>query len=384
MKILKIIVENLPRFNKKCEIDFLPQQKVGIDDIENINELFFIGSKIFYENNVVLFTGINASGKTSVLKLIDFVFSMLNNVPINNIASSDILDDMIDTVTFDTFFFSKNKNNETVNLLNTVIVREDGKLKIISETLKTKDICQIKEKKIFYNFSNIEPNLVRDTNSDFLLDDVSIMIAFNKRNQEAIKYKNMFNCVNNNELNIFENCPPELISFFDPTIEYLKLDGLDIHLKFKSKKEITLNQLSELNHYLSSGTIRGINAFSYAISMFNEGGYLIVDDLEKHLNSEIISILIRFFMNKKINKKGATIIFSTHYSELLDEFERDDNIYIVRNHNEISVENLSKISKVGNVTKSEAYKSGLLGGTVPAYDAYMKLKNVIIYDTYAK
>lgn len=74
-----------------------------------------------------------------------------------------------------------------------------------------------------------------------------------------------------------------------------------------------------------------------------KGGYLIVDELENHFNKEIAATLVRFFLDKKVNKKGATLIFSTHYSELLDEFERNDNIYIIRNKEGISAENLSSV-----------------------------------------
>ncbi|WP_244832999.1 ATP-binding protein [Clostridium sp. BJN0001] len=110
----------------------------------------------------------------------------------------------------------------------------------------------------------------------------------------------------------------------------------------------------ELNNYLSSETIKGINVLLNAMLAFNNGGYLIVDELENHFNRKIISILIRFFMNEKVNPKGATIIFSTHYSQLLDEFEKSDDIYIVRNNNGINVEKLSKILKRNDIKKSEA------------------------------
>lgn len=83
-------------------------------------------------------------------------------------------------------------------------------------------------------------------------------------------------------------------------------------------------------------------------------------------------------MDKKVNPKGAMLIFSTHYSELLDEFERNDNIYIVRNRNGISAENLSNILKRNDIKKSEAYQSGYLEGTVPMYDAYIELKDSLI------
>lgn len=75
---------------------------------------------------------------------------------------------------------------------------------------------------------------------------------------------------------------------------------------------------------------------------------------------------------------GKKIRFSTHYAEILDEFERNDSIYIVRNRNGITAENLSTILKRNDIKKSEAYESGFLEGTVPMYDAYMELKKSII------
>ena len=83
-------------------------------------------------------------------------------------------------------------------------------------------------------------------------------------------------------------------------------------------------------------------------------------------------------MDKKVNPYGAMLIFSTHYAELLDEFERNDNIYIVRNEGGITVQNLTDVLKRNDIKKSEAYQSGFLGGTVPMYDAYMDLKKSLI------
>ena len=71
------------------------------------------------------------------------------------------------------------------------------------------------------------------------------------------------------------------------------------------------------------------------------------------------------------------MIYSTHYSELLDEFERNDCIYIIRNRGGIYAENLSLILKRNDIKKSEAYESGYLEGTVPVYESYLALKKVL-------
>lgn len=381
MKLLKIVASGLPLFKDKCEIDFFALQRVTNDNADKMSCLFSTSSQRFYQNNVMSFIGINASGKTSILKLVSFVCGMLNNQSINNISYNEVLDglDSKGKVSFDIFFYAE---NQTVNLLHTVIGKKGNKFIILDEFLKSKPSSKVKNKNAIFDFEDCDALLTRNNDEAFLLDDVSIMVAFNKKTKDALVVTDMLQYTNTNQLNISEDCPPELIAFFDPSVEYLhvktKDKDTDIRLKFFGKEEIALNQLSDLNRYLSSGTIKGINTFLNATKVFENGGYLIVDELENHFNHEIVSTLIRFYMDKKVNPKGAMLIFSTHYAELLDEFERNDNINIVRNRGGITAENLSVILKRNDIKKSEAYQSGFLEGTVPMYDAYMALKNSLI------
>lgn len=391
MRLLKLCVSGLALFQGKCELDFMAQQRVTEDNAEQMSKVFSTEVQDFYKNNVLSFIGINASGKTTLLKLITFACGLLNNEPINTNECSDILDGVPENsqVVFDLYFLANNKatypftEGNAINWLRTVIVRKEKKYVITQETLKSKAIDKKTRKKNVFDFQGVEINMSRQhENSEFLLDDVSIMVAFNKRNKEEIICTDMLRYTNINQLNIAEDCPLELITFFDPSVEYLKFKSkgkdTDICLKFRDKEELVLKQLSELNRYLSSGTIKGINIFINAIHTFETGGYLVVDELENHFNHEIVSTLIRFYMDPKVNPNGATLVFSTHYPELLDEFQRNDNIYIVRNRQGITAENLSTLLKRNDIKKSEAYQSDFLKGTVPAYEAYMDLKRNLI------
>ena len=279
---------------------------------------------------------------------------------------------------FETYFYA----GDNIHLLHTVVSKRNQKFIIKDEFLKVKAASKVKNKLDVFAFEDSETLLTRNNDEAFLLDDVSIMVAFNKKVKDRLVVTDMLQYTNINQLSISEDCPPELIAFFDPTVEYLHVKknskDTDICLKFKGKEEIILNQFSELNRYLSSGTIKGINTFLNAIRTFEVGGYLIVDELENHFNHEIVSTLIRFYFDKKVNANGAVMIFSTHYAEILDEFDRNDSIYVVRNRNGITAENLSTILKRNDIKKSEAYESGFLEGTVPMYDAYMNLKKSII------
>lgn len=189
---------------------------------------------------------------------------------------------------------------------------------------------------------------------------------------------NLLRFTNINVLPFSEDIPTEIITFLDPTIESLHFEEENqkqlIHLKFTGKDEILLNNPVELNNYLSSDTVKGMITFTLMQEVLQEGGYMIVDELENHFNKEIVTTLMRFFMDSKLNKNGGTLIFSTHYPELLDEYDRNDSIFITRNRNGITAENLSNILKRNDIKKSDAYQSGFLNGTTPTYEAYMQLK----------
>ena len=291
MKLLKIVASGLPLFKDKCEIDFFALQRVTNDNADKMSCLFSASSQCVYQNNVMSFIGINASGKTSILKLISFICGILNNQSINNIAYNEVLDGLNSNgkVAFDIFFYSENK---TVNLLHTAISKKDNKFIILDEFLKSKPSSKVKNKNAIFDFEDCEAILTRNNDEAFLLDDVSIMVALNKKTKDTLVVTDMLKYTNVNQLSISEDCPPELIAFFDPSVEYLHVQtkgkDTDICLKFYGKEEIALNQLSDLNRYLSSGTIKGINTFLKATRVFENGGYLIVDELENHFNHEIV------------------------------------------------------------------------------------------------
>ena len=376
MKLLRATAEGLPLFKEKLDICFYAQQRISEEQKEQLHPLF---SNV-YLNPATGFIGINASGKTSVLKVILLILGIMNNEPINHIDTRDILGDAKKTV-LNIFFYSE--TNKEVCRLETVVAARKTKTEgiiysIISERIWSKKTEEIIARKAMLDFDGKEPIMVRSGQEDFLSDDVSIMIALNKKTGENIRIVDLLLFTNINVLPFSEGIPTEVITYLDPTVESLYFDEKDqkeiIRLKFKDKEEIVLNNPLELNNYLSSGTVKGMIIFTLAKEVLQNGGYIVVDEIENHFNKEIVTTLMRFFMDSKLNKNGGTLIFSTHYPELLDEYDRNDSIYITRNRNGITAENLSSILKRNDIKKSDAYQSGFLEGTTPMYEAYMRLK----------
>ena len=165
MKILKLSIEGLQNFKDTLEVDFVAQQRV--DDDDRI-QMFNVFSNV-YINPTLAFIGINASGKTTILKLISFFIGLLNNEPINNISSKEFLYDLnnIKNTVFTAYFYHKN----VIYKLETVVGRKinsiDGntKLVIIDETLWSKEICKVKTKKGLYDFTDAQVKMRRDRKS---------------------------------------------------------------------------------------------------------------------------------------------------------------------------------------------------------------------------
>lgn len=379
MKILRLKAQGLPLFKETLDLNFYAQQRIADKDKDNLYHLF---SNV-YLNPTSAFIGINASGKTSVLKLLRLALGIMSNEPINHINTKTILGSTERAVLNIYFYVEKKKE---IGRLETIITSKMTKTEgliyqIVSEKLWIKNTGEVSTRKKMLEFSDKSLLLKRGSQHDFLSDDVSIIIGYNKKYETHLSIVDLLALTNLNILPNYMDVPLEVISFLDPTIESIRFERENekslIHLKFKEKEEIVLNNILEIDRYLSSGTIKGIVTFTMAREILREGGYLLIDEIENHFNKEIVSTLIRFFKDSQLNKNGGVLFFSTHYPELMDEYDRNDSIFVTRNNNGITAENLSNILRRNDIKKSEAYESGYLHGTAPSYESYIKLKNNI-------
>ena len=379
MNILRIKVQGLSLYKNIFDISFCAVQRVHKNHLNSVFNLF--GN--IYVNTVEAFAGINASGKTTALKVVSFTSVLLGAAPLSAEFVPQILDDGIKTI-FDIDFFLDGK---IYHLTSEVIKHrtQDGKpkVRILSERLWVKSVSSKINKSNLWDYDKENPVRVRDNSDEYLPDDVSIMIAVNK---QIVKRSIFVDLVMFTNFNLFLPdgglVPTEIISLLDPTIEYISVETLNnkviTRLKFFRKEEIVLLNPAELNVYLSSGTVKGVRVFSDAVRVLKNGGYMIVDEIENHFNRELVASLLRLFLNKKTNPKGAVLILSTHYSELLDELDRNDAVFITRSDEGLVVDNLNDLLNRNDMKKSDVYQSNFLGGTAPKYNALLKLQKSIV------
>jgi hypothetical protein len=177
---------------------------------------------------------------------------------------------------------------------------------------------------------------------------------------------------------------PIIIKYFDPSIEHLeriKTDHIQpterlYKLKFVNREEITVSEL-QLTNYLSTGTIKGLELYSMIIRALQKGDYVLIDEIETSLHKTLVIDIIKLFNSNKTNPHGATLILSTHYSELLDSIRRTDAILVCTktNDGDLNTENLSNLIPRNDLNKSTAYLSNLLG--VPSSPSFRRYQDIV-------
>ena len=378
MKVLRIQARGLPLLPHGMDVCLYGQQRVNEKDKESLWDL----TPNIFLNPATAFIGLNASGKTTIMNVVRLALGLLQNESINHMSVKHILNG-VDKAVLRIYFADNQKN---VNCLETAIVEKrtesDNRFFVIAEEkLWTKPFSRVRTKKQLIDFEGMEPIVERTGTEEYLLDDVSLVIGRNKKNNDSLTVCSLLSYTNENVLPFTENISMEIVKYLDPTVEKLCFEKVQdktiIRLKLAEKEEIVLNDSKELGLYLSSGTIKGIITFSMAETVLRTGGCLLVDAIENHFNHEIVATMVRLLTDRRLNQKGGVILFTTHYPELLDMFERNDNIYIVRNKGGILPENLSVLLKRNDIKKSEVYRSDFLKGTAPSYSASMNLKKAI-------
>ncbi len=183
--------------------------------------------------------------------------------------------------------------------------------------------------------------ITKITKNNVVVDD------FNNNNvtnfNETIVRSTFFTSLNSCDKNLVSS----IIKLFDESVEYITYYNNDyVCFKRVNEKEETLSSI-ELLSILSAGTFRGVELFIRCINALKHGKTFIVDEIENCFQKNLVFNLLFLFNDGKINSKGAQLIFSTHYVEILDYLSRRDNIFITHKINgKILADNLYADYKV--------------------------------------
>lgn len=112
----------------------------------------------------------------------------------------------------------------------------------------------------------------------------------------------------------------------------------------------------------SDGTRKLMSIAPAIESVLDNGGLLLVDELERELHPILVNFVVAKFQSKDTNRKGAQIIFTTHNTELLNmELLRKDQLYFADKKQADGSSELYSISEFGTKTSENIRKGYLIG-----------------------
>lgn len=372
MKVLRVIFDDIIIFNKSFDIDFTAPDKI-IED----NGVYNIWKSINTLHTVALI-GINAVGKTTALKLIRLAMEVvLNNKGLNeNLVPTVFINEKTKTdgILMTIYFYKDDKVYKLESKIKFKRIEEDEiYFYYEEETLKSKAKSNVTNKDNIFDFTekqNYKEIIRNDLNKELLevlKDDDSIAIMATRKNKTTVNI--MFEDVKEKINPVQGSVNKRILNVFDENLNKLeKIEGQDgINIEFKNSNTKIETSIIGLEEIVSSGTIKGQNIIRNAMIALRNGGYLIIDELENHLNKELVRMIVNIFNNKEINKNGACLFFTTHYAEILDSFDRKDNIYVLtRNKNHFTeINRYSDMVKRNELKKSDVILSNYIKGTAP-------------------
>jgi len=74
----------------------------------------------------------------------------------------------------------------------------------------------------------------------------------------------------------------------------------------------------------SSGTLRLLELAARAVPVLNDGGLFLVDEIDASLHPLLTVALVRLFQNRKVNKQGGQLLFTSHDATLLGSIDGED------------------------------------------------------------
>ena len=375
MKLLKIRVPSgYKMLTKDFEINFMTKTRVN-KDIPN-NDLIELEEDFYYPIETI-FIGKNSSGKTTTLSLIHSVLYFLGS---GRIRSDFLLDGesfQLEVIFYQdgiiykyagTFLKDRNKNPEFL------IIQDESLEKTTMKDSYKKDLSNA----AFFKEHTFVPNPNGDTS--VVAKYTSIAGQFNVF-VDAIGYNTFYfdayyDVLGKKTFDALLHLFDDSVISITPYLEDGKPNGYYFQRVGNAAPIIVNNQY--LQSYLSAGTLRGINLYGISILAFKRGGTIIVDEVEKSFNRNLIENLLLMFNDKTINKSNASVIYSTHYSELLDNNNRCDNINVLhRDKNQITLMNVHKDYEC----RTDMLKSGRFNqnvfDTLINYDRLMELKETL-------
>ena len=371
MKLLRVRASNYKNCCDDFTIDLVAKSKKTSEDKEY--ELQKIAEEL-YVFNTASFVGKNASGKTSAIELLDCCYSILGEFRLEDKHYS------YDNVSLEIIFYHEGYIYKYMTVL-----KSDSTLGaqtcFTEQHLYRKPYFKSYAKEI-YELNGFEEmhefgELPEDTSIVFfvLKKKETRAIYFNCDGEGVNTYRLLFRAMKTYKIS--ETVLGKVIKIFDDKIKSLEMLD-EKHYRIVYQDAVRELSDSELVYMLSSGTTKGVLLYIFVVAALQNGFDLLIDEVENHFHKSLVENMISLFKDKRVNQKSASLIFTTHYCEVLDLFNRQDNIWITKSEEKVHLYNMYETYNVRTeLLKSRQFYNNAFD-TAVNYEDLMAMKKELM------
>ena len=371
MKLLRVRASNYKNCCDDFTIDLVAKSKKTSEDREY--ELQEIAEDL-HVFNTMAFVGKNASGKTSAIELMECCYSILSEFRLEDKHYS------YDNVKLEIIFYHEGH----IYKYSTVLKADTSlgnKANFTNQHIYQKKYYKSKVKEIYS-----EDGFEEITDLGELPEDISIVFFVLKKKavravyficdgEGADTYRLMFRAMKTYKIS--SDVLEKIIKIFDDKIQSLEMMD-EKHYRLTYQNDVKELSDSELVYLLSSGTTKGILLYIFVAAALENGFDLLIDEVENHFHKTLVENMISLFKDKTVNKKSATLLFTTHYCEVLDLFNRQDNIWIAKSEEKIRLDNMYEAYNIRpELLKSRQFYNNAFDTSVN-YEDLMALKKELM------
>lgn len=405
--LLDIEVKNLKSF--KEETVFSMEAEDNEED-RNTFEIIIGNKKMKLLKTSVLFGG-NASGKSNFISILDIFRHYLFNkgiekynkegfrfgeedknsiIKVRNVIENQIYEYILEinfnarkvikeelyTATEEKKLVFKRENNRIIEYDTEIFSEYEVTISFINETLTGNDsvisriidwkVPELIEKYILY-IDKMKINNCSDDLGKYIYENENnkrLVIEFLKKIGIIVNDIEVFREKNEIFLkNIRENKEFQILSEKEQEkILSQILYNYRVHFIYDNKEKYKLDYYEQ-----SAGTQKILSMFFPVYNILNNGGVMIIDELDMTLHYSLIKEIIKMFNSVEYNKKNAQLIFTTHNLLLLDyNLFREDQIWFLENNDVATGTELYSLSDIEGYEKNNYllrdYLNGNFGG----------------------
>lgn len=160
-----------------------------------------------------------------------------------------------------------------------------------------------------------------------------------------------------------------------------RIDIRTIHKKYDGKNKVAGKVEFDMRSQESSGTNKLFNISGPVFDVLNDGGVLVVDELDASLHPLLTLAITKLFNSADLNKQNAQLIFATHDTNLLNygKYRRDQIYFVEKNkYGASEMYSLVEYKEEGKtIRKDRSFEKDYIEGRYGAIPFIGNLSNVM-------